>query len=180
MIGCSLNHGDEIVIPGYSKCIRPRPGTNTGVREYKPFEDFNCDLKACRDFIKAIGYQGLFSMEYLRDKQGNYYFMEINMRNDGNAICVTGAGVNLPYIWYQYCIGNDYKAETKNTVKDIFVMPEIDDFRLMLKGKVSLRTWLRDYKRTTTFMEYSDRDPIPFKIRRKQFILDLIHKIVRV
>ena len=59
-------------------------------------------------------------------------------------------------------------------------MPEIDDFRLMLKGKVSLRTWLRDYKRTTTFMEYSDRDPIPFKIRRKQFILDLIHKIVRV
>lgn len=180
LIGCSLNHGDEIVIPGYSKCIRPCPGTNTGFLEYKPFGNFNCDLKACRDFIKAIGYQGLFSMEYLRDRQGNDYFMEINMRNDGNAICVTGAGVNLPYIWYQYCVGNDYKAETINTVEDIFVMPEIDDFRLMLKGKVSLRTWLRDYKRTTTFMEYSDKDPMPFKIRRKQFILDLIHKIVRV
>ena len=178
LIGCSLNHGEEIIIPGYSKCIRPCPGTNTGFLEYKPFEDFNCDLKACKDFIKAIGYQGLFSMEYLRDKNGNDYFMEINMRNDGNGICVTGAGVNLPYIWYQYCIGEDYTKESKKIVQDIFVMPEFDDFTLLLKRKVSLTTWWKDYKRTSTFMEYCDKDPKPYYVRKKQFVKHLLHKVV--
>lgn len=177
LIGCSLNHGAEIIIPGYSKCIRPCPGTNTGFLEYKPFGDFQCDLKACRDFIKAIGYQGLFSMEYLRDKQGDDYFMEINMRNDGNGICVTGAGVNLPYIWYQYCAGEDYKKEWSKGVNDIFVMPEFDDFLLVLKRKVPMNTWWKDYKRTTTFMEYSKDDPKPYFVRRKQFIKRLLKKI---
>lgn len=178
LIGCSLNHGEDIIIPGYSKCIRPCPGTNTGFLEYKPFEDFNCDLKACKDFIKAIGYQGLFSMEYLRDKNGNDYFMEINMRNDGNGICVTGAGVNIPYIWYQYCIGEDYHIEAANDIHDIFVMPEFDDFMLLLKRRVSLSTWWKDYRRTTTFMEFCDTDPQPYYVRKKQFIRHLLNKAI--
>lgn len=177
LIGCSLNHGEEIVIPGYSKCIRPCFGTNTGFLEYKPFEDFTCDLEACKDYIKSIGYQGLFSMEYLRDKQGNDYFLEINMRNDGNGICVTGAGVNLPYIWYQYCVGGNYKKEISNKVEDIFVMPEFDDIMLLLKGRVSLAVWLKDYRRTSTFMEYSDKDPKPYYVRRKRFIKHLFCKL---
>lgn len=178
LIGCSLNHGTEIIIPGYSKCIRPCPGTNTGFLEYKPMNGFNCDLKACKEFIKHIGYQGLFSMEYLRDKQGNDYFMEINMRNDGNGICVTGAGMNLPYIWYQYCIEGDYKTEISNKINDIYVMPEFDDFMLVLKRNVSLRTWWKDYKRTATFMEYCKMDPKPYYVRRKQFVKHLFKKIV--
>lgn len=178
LIGCSLNYGEEIIIPGYSKCIRPCPGTNTGFLEYKPFEGFVCDLNSCKEFIRKIGYQGLFSMEYLRDKQGNDYFMEINMRNDGNGICVTGAGVNLPYIWYQYCVGEDYKKEWSKGVNDIFVMPEFDDFLLVLKRKVSMNTWWKDYKRTTTFMEYSKDDPKPYYIRKKQFIKHLLNKII--
>lgn len=178
LIGCSLNHGMEIIIPGYSKCIRPCPGTNTGFLEYKPMDGFNCDLKVCKEFIKHIGYQGLFSMEYLRDKQGNDYFMEINMRNDGNGICVTGAGMNLPYIWYQYCVDGDYKSEILNKVNDIYVMPEFDDFMLVLKRKVSLCTWWKDYKRTTTFMEYCKNDPKPYYVRRTQFIKHLLSKIV--
>lgn len=178
LIGCSLNHGEEIIIPGYSKCIRPCPGTNTGFLEYKPVGGFDCDLKACKDFIKTIGYQGLFSMEYLRDKSGHDYFMEINMRNDGNAICVTAAGVNLPYIWYRYSIGEDYHNEVHNNIRDIFVMPEFDDFKLLLKRKVSLITWLKDYKRTTAFMEYCDKDPKPYYVRKKQFIKELLLKVV--
>ena len=39
---------------------------------------------------------------FVRDNEGNDYFLEINMRNDGNAYCVTSAGVNLPYIWCYY------------------------------------------------------------------------------
>lgn len=163
LIGCSLNHGEEIVIPGYSRCIRPCPGTNTGFLEYKPFDGFKCELSACKDFIKAIGYQGLFSMEYLRDKRGNDYFLEINMRNDGNGICVTGAGVNLPYIWYLHCLGLEYRAETVMPIKDIFVMPEFDDFLCFVKTrKISCLRWIKDLRKTDLFMEFDYRDKKPF------------------
>ena len=40
----------------------------------------------CRNafsFIREVGYTGLFSMEFLRDKYGNDYFMEINFRMMG-------------------------------------------------------------------------------------------------
>ncbi len=173
LIGCSLNHGDEIIIPGYSKCIRPCPGTNTGFLEYKSFDNFCCDLISCKKFIKTIGYQGLFSMEYLRDKKGRDYFMEINMRNDGNGICVTGAGVNLPYIWYQYCVGGDYKKEIANNIQDIFVMPEIDDFRCFVKtGKMSIIKWFKDVKKSSVFMEFDKRDIKPF-------VFAIIRKFIR-
>lgn len=117
-------------------------------------------------------------MEYLRDKQGEDYFLEINMRNDGNGICVTGAGVNLPWIWYQYCVGGDYKKEIRNKVEDIFVMPEFDDVMLLLKGRVSFAVWLKDYRRTSTFMEYCDKDPKPYSVRKKQFIKHLLRKLL--
>lgn len=178
LIGCSLNHGETIIIPGYSKCIRPCPGTNTGFLEYKAFGEFRCELRECKDFIKSVGYQGLFSMEFLRDRHGNDYFMEINMRNDGNGICVTGAGVNLPYVWYQYCTEGDYKTESSNKINDTYVMPEFDDFILVLKGKVSFISWWKDYKSTTTFMEYCKEDPKPYYVRRNQFLKHLLNKLI--
>ena len=57
-------------------------------------------------------------------------------------------------------------------------MPEFDDFKLLLKRRVSLITWLKDYKRTTTFMEYCDKDPKPYYVRKKQFIKELLLKVV--
>lgn len=86
--------------------------------------------------------------------------------------------MNLPYIWYQYCIEGDYKTEISNKINDIYVMPEFDDFMLVLKRNVSLRTWWKDYKRTATFMEYCKMDPKPYYVRRKQFVKHLFKKIV--
>lgn len=162
LIGCSIDGGRDIIIPGISKCIRPCPRTNTGFLEYLPMEKFSCDIESCYHYIREIGYSGLFSMEFLRDKSGKDFFIEINMRNDGNAICVTGAGVNLPYIWYLACQNMDYKYEKCRKIKNIFVMPEIDDFHnFVLTGKISMIQWIRDHKKTSIYMEYDKSDPKP-------------------
>lgn len=42
-------------------------------------------MNTVRYFIRDLGYSGLFSLEFIRDKSGKDYFMELNMRNDGNA-----------------------------------------------------------------------------------------------
>ena len=108
---------------------------------------------------------------------GNDYFMEINFRNDGNAICVTAAGVNLPYIWYLNAIGKDYNNEI-NEIRPVYVMPEFDDMAQMFHGKVSFWNWLRDIHRTECFMEFDKNDKKPFFYRVGDMFMVAFRKIV--
>ena len=167
-IGCSLNGGEEVIIPGMTKIIRSQPNTNTGFLEYGPIDSFyNETIEKSKAYIKDCGYSGLFSIEYLRGKDDKVYFLEINFRNDGNAFCVTESGVNLPLIWVKANSNQDYSKEIKEP-KRIIVMPEFQDFKLVLQRKVSFLQWLKDLKRTDCFLEYVKDDKRPFF----QFIID--------
>ena len=164
LIGVSLNGGENVIIPGASIILRQPENTNTGYLKYVGFDSFDFDgYERCKDFIRTIGYSGLFSIEFLRGKDGKDYFMEINMRNDGNAICVTASGVNLPYIWYSYCLkSEEWSHESSKAVREVLVMPEFDDFVNVLKRKVSFLQWIKDVHKTDCFMEYDKSDTKPF------------------
>lgn len=182
LIGCSLEGGDEVIIPGYTNIIRQPANTNTGFLKFQPVDDVvsTDTLEAVKRFIRNIGYSGLFSVEFLKGKDGKDYFLEINMRNDGNAICVTDAGVNLPYIWYAYNSGLDYRSEMHKFCRSLYCMPEFDDIIFVLKGKLSLFKWIKDVRRTTSFMEYDKDDKAPFRKKTKGFIRFLIHRILHI
>lgn len=164
LIGMSVNYGEEVIIPGVSRCIRPCPGTNTGFLHFEALDGVNAPIEKSIAFIKEVGYSGLFSLEFLRGKDGEDYFLEMNFRNDGNSICVTKAGYNLPYLWYMATTGKDYKEELKKCkLHPIYVMPEFDDFRcFVMSGRISFTEWLKDLKRTEAFMEYDSQDKAPF------------------
>ena len=162
LIGCSLNAGKDVIIPGMSRIIRSQPNTNTGFLEYGPIEPFYQDVvEKAKSYIKDCQYSGLFSFEIMRDKQDKIWFLEINFRNDGNAWCVTKAGVNLPIIWVKSCLNEDYTSEIR-PVDKIVMMPEFQDIKLVLQRKVSLIQWIKDWKRTDYFMEYDKKDSKPF------------------
>lgn len=164
LIGLSLNGGSEVIIPGYSYVIRPAETTNTGYLRYSTLDgSLSQILEISKKFLLETGYTGLFSLEFLRGMDGKNYFMEINFRNDGNAICVTSAGVNLPFVWYLYCTGQDYKSYLNTTyTKTVYVMPEIEDLGQLKHGKVNIWQWIKDFVKTDTFMEFSRKDPNPF------------------
>lgn len=159
LIGCSLNGGDEVCIPGVAVIIRQPHNTNTGFLRYAELDD-TYPVEQCRKFLQRIKYSGLFSMEFLRGKDGKDYFMEINLRNDGNAICVTDAGVNLPYMWYQHCLGMEVPQQK---IHPLYCMPEFDDLlKFVLKGKISIFKWIKDIRMSESFMEYAPDDKRPF------------------
>lgn len=164
LIGLSLNQGEDVIIPGCSRCIRPCPGTNTVFLHYEALDSINPPIIACKRFIREVGYSGLSSLEFLRDKDGRDYFMEMNFRNDGNAICVIASGTNLPYLWYLANIGSGYKSELeKSTFKPVYVMPEFADFKnFVANRKISLWKWFSDIAKTDCFMEFDKHDPNPF------------------
>jgi predicted ATP-grasp superfamily ATP-dependent carboligase len=172
LIGVSMNEGKQVVIPGYSYVIRPSDVTNTGFLKYIPASQLPVSLDLCKSFLCRVGYTGLFSMEFIHGKDGKNYFMEINFRNDGNAICVTASGLNLPYIYCLSQSGLDVDSELKKIqeMKPVYVMPEFDDIILLLKGKVNIFTWLRDVVITDCFMEFSKNDMRPFFYELSNFI----------
>lgn len=181
LIGCSLNGGEIVIIPGVSIILRQPENTNTGFLKYVNLSEFHYDnLEACKKFIQTIGYSGLFSMEFLRGKDGKDYFMEINMRNDGNSICVTAAGINLPYIWYCYSSGlEEWTKEATNIILETIVMPEFDDFINVIKRKISLLQWIRDIRQTNCFMEYDPTDLKPFFVGLNQQVSNYLKLILR-
>ena len=161
LIGCSLDGGREIIIPGVSVILRQSKSSNTGFLQYRELDDSFCQtVEKAKSFIQNIGYSGLFSVEFLRDKAGTDYFLEMNFRNDGNAISVYNAGVNLPYIWYLHSIGEDYRKEIK-PIHEEFVMPEFSELALYQGGLISRKEWKQDMKKATSYMDYAIDDPAP-------------------
>ena len=180
LFGLSLDAGKEIIIPGHSHIHRP------GIQNeyYFPYIENDASffetLDKTRAFIKAAKYSGLFSMEFLRGKDGKDYFLEINFRNDGNAICVTDAGFNLPYIWYLYHTGGDYHLELqKSTFKSVEFCPDVIYFYHMLKGELSFYDWYITRKRCNSFTNYYKGDNKPYWINLFNNLVGFIKTIIK-
>ena len=177
LIGCSLYNGRQIIIPGVSKVIRPSKTSNTGFLYYDRLND-SYPIRQVKEMLGRMKYSGLFSVEFLRDREGKDFFMEINFRNDGNAIAVTAAGVNLPFIWYQSSIA-DHITTSSLVVKPVYVMPEFDDLVHVFHHNISLKTWLKDIRRADCYMEYDKSDRKPFYYRTRDMLSVFLKKIFK-
>lgn len=162
LIGCSLESGNKVIIPGYTSIIRQPHNTNTGYLLYSPIAQLGNDMDTVEQFLHKIGYNGLFSVEFLRGKDGTDYFLEINMRNDGNAYCVESTGVNLPFIWCYYQVYGRV-PDVPVTFKDsIYFIPDFNDLKVAFK-KIGLFRWLKDFASAQSHSIYNKKDMKPFR-----------------
>jgi len=164
LFGISLNDGEEIVIPGHSHIHRP------GIQNeyYFPYiendDSFTQTVSKAKDFIKSVKFSGTFSVEFIRDKNGLDYFLEMNFRNDGNAICVTDAGFNLPFIWFLYHAGLDYQAELLTyRFTPVKFCPDVIYFYHMIGGELSFWEWAKTTFTSNSFIVYRKGDNKPFR-----------------
>lgn len=180
LIGCSINAGEKIIIPGYTDIIRQPENTNTGYLKYSPISDFSYDRYAVEKFIRSIGYSGLFSVEFIRTDNGEDYFLEINMRNDGNAYCVKSAGVNLPYIWYYYESNGELPiGEPVSIDKSVMFIPDLNDFMRGIKS-VGLFGWIKQFLKSESHSVWNTQDMGPFWVQVKIFAIIAIKRILRI
>lgn len=171
IIGCSINSGEKIIVPGYTRIVRQPKNTNTGYLEYIPIEKLNnFDMSAVEKFIKKIGYSGLFSVEFIRDINDIDYFLEINMRNDGNAYCVTCAGINLPYIWCYYGTYNKLPEANLNFKENLWFIPDFEDMRIGIK-QCGFTLWVKQFINAKAHSMFNLKDMKPFIYRFWRLIL---------
>ena len=180
-LGCSLNAGKEVIIPGRTHIETTTGFNNLVFLRYDRYDSsFEKTVECSKRFVKETGYSGLFSIEFMRGKDGKDYFLEMNFRNDGNGIAVTSSGTNLPYIWYLYASGEDYQSEiTKSEVKITYMMPEFSFLMSVFNGEVSLKEWIADKRKTTCYLTKFRDDMEPWRAYMKSNKKVLVKAVFR-
>lgn len=155
IIGISTDWG--VLAPGGIQKIRHYPTIYSpcSFGLYRPLQDFSLDTSPIEKFMDRVGYRGPFSVELLH-KQDKNYFMEVNFRHDGLAYTATAAGINLPAIYMQF---NGLPSEYK--IKSTYMMDLSIDFCHVKDKTLPLKTWLKDFQRTTCQLNFNKKDSAP-------------------
>lgn len=158
VLGVSTQNG--ITIPGYILKHREHDGGTT----YSTVCDVNDlpkrVLNGCKDLVASIHYTGLFGIEFLKCKD-QYYFVEINLRNDATTYALAIAGANLPKMYIDSFMHPSINNATAR-IKRITSMVEYNDFKHRRENGISLFLWLRQYISAKCKYYFSILDPLPF------------------
>ena len=161
--GCSVNKGQSSLIAIQSTYKYAIPAY------YSPF--MLCEslhdqkLKASLEGMLAeIGFEGIFEIEFLVDKNDNIYFLEINFRNATWSYAATRAGMPLPYIWLKGMLNGKIDKEDYKEVPSGFtaMVEPIDYAKRMEFGLSTPGAWLADFKKANCCFYYSEDDLEPF------------------
>ena len=170
--GVSVNGGEEVYIPIQSEYIRFTPSAYGNYIFFQKYKEMSL-LPKIQTIFKKTGFSGVFSMEFLRDKDDNFYFLEINFRNSTWSYAHTHVGVNLPVIWAKSTLAGHLDVSDVKITKETFTaMQEFTDFKDSVLGRqVSLKQWIKDFKSCDCPFYYNKQDSAPFwSILRKKIL----------
>lgn len=161
--GFTVNHGKEIFfgttltwkyqIKGY----------------YSPYHDVtmfkNPDMgERLRSLFEEIGFEGIFEVEFLIDKDDTMYFLEANFRASAWNYSSTVAGMPLSFLWVKSMDAGHIDYSDEKEFEDFTDMSEVIDYGIRVdKGMVSLAEWLRDFKAAKGTYYYNEKDMAPFE-----------------
>ena len=113
--------------------------------------------------LQRMNYSGIFEIEFIEGKDGNLYFMEVNLRNSGWSYPYTYGGFNLPVRWaISTLCGQIYNDDF--VPKPYFTaMQDVSDLLECLKYKrITFLQWLKDFHRVDCCLVYDKKDWKPF------------------
>ena len=126
--GLSVNKGEDVFISIASNYTYVIPDYYSMEMIVFNFKDEQL-LKHIKKFISTIGYEGIFSIEFLVDKDDNHYFLEINFRNSTWSWASTKLKMNLPIIWAQSKLDGHLAGDyTKIIPSNYIALAEIPDY----------------------------------------------------
>ena len=119
---------------------------------------------ASRRLLAAIRYTGLVEIEYKFDaRNGCYKLLDINPRLWTWAALGARAGIDFPYLLWRMMMNKPVSEQTGHT--GIRWMRVSTDFpaaiQEMLRGRLSLATYLRSFRRPLQFALVAADDPLP-------------------
>ncbi len=123
-----------------------------------------------RKLILALGYRGLGSLEFkLRQKDGGYYFIEMNTRLPWYNGLFADAGVNLPYLAYRDLTGHagERTADAQPQQRDGATWVGYHNYAACFReikttSPISRTTFFKHVVRAKSYGWWNLSDPKPF------------------
>lgn len=120
--------------------------------------------KALDAMIEQIGFEGIYEIEFLIDKDDTLYFSEINFRNSTWSYASTVAGMNLPLLWAETMLTGKlpYGAEKEIAPGFTAMVEPIDYQKRVVDQGYDLNSWYNDFKNTNCKYYFNELDLKPF------------------
>lgn len=171
-----IDKKNELVIEGFSACKGKInfPAITSLYKYnikgyYSPYHDsFNFTdeelRKALDAMIEQIGFEGIYEIEFLIDKDDNMYFSEINFRNSTWSYASTVAGMNLPMLWAETMLtGKIPEGAVKEVEPGFTAMVEpIDYQKRVVDRNYDLNEWYKDFRNANCKYYFNEQDLKPF------------------
>ena len=169
--GFCYNNGEEVVIPYYSNYLRFNNMSYGPYMVMKPFVDEKV-MGWVKAMLKEVGFTGIFSVEFLIDKNDNLYFLEVNFRNSTWSYAYTCGGYNMPVLWAKATLDGKLDLTDRTPMKEFTAMVETDDFleNVVHKKKVGFFKWFKEMKGCRCLYYYNKKDKSPFNHYVKDYI----------
>ena len=161
--GFSVAHGKQAVIltEVYQEYCIPD--------KYSPYWDVrnNTDLETTakiKKIIEEIRFEGIFEFEFLVDKAGKLWFLEINFRNTALGYATTAAGMPQVTMWCESVEAGSIVPGTDVMIpKGLKAMAECFDYDARVKtGMISKKEWKKQYAACQCKLYKGHDDNIPF------------------
>lgn len=117
--------------------------------------------------IEEIGLEGIFEFEFMLDKEGNLWFLEINFRNTALGFATTVAGMPQVIYWCESMEKGfiDKQKYFKKIPSGLKAMAECFDYDARVKtGIITKKEWKKQFWSAECKMYKGRNDNIPFCI----------------
>lgn len=160
----SVNKGKDVFIVMEAYQMYNIPDKYSPYWKIQNYRNINIGERI-KKIIEEIGFEGIFEFEFMVDKEGNYWFLEINFRNTALGYATTVAGMPQVTMWCE-AIEKGYIDHSKRVEipDNMRAMAECFDYDVRVKGGIiSKEEWLKEYM-TTECKMYMGRDDFePFR-----------------
>lgn len=161
--GISIDGGREVKL-FLKKSSTRFAGNGFGIYSFlQHFYDKETEDKVTM-FMKKAKYTGVFEIEFIIDKNGTEFFMEVNFRNTMFNHACADFGINIPYLFAESTLNNKIDTNSyKYSPEKHTIMYEFDDLKLsVLKGNTSIWRWLIDFYNAKSYLYIDKHDMLPF------------------
>lgn len=161
--GISINKGKDMFIAIESTYKYLIKGYYSPYHTVANFDNKELN-KTLNDILAEIGFEGIFSIEFLIDKDDTLYFSEINFRNSTWSWAATVEGMNIIYYWIEGMINGKLPDDMYNKVPEgsCAMVEPIDYQKRVVDRGYSPEKWLEDFKAARCKYYYNEKDPVPF------------------
>lgn len=165
--GFSYNHGRGMYVGVQTNYIYPTKGYYSPLMNVRPRVDAGLQKKL-NAMLEEIGFEGIWEIEFIVDKDDKIYFLEINFRHATWGYASNVAGSPLPYLWANAMLTGS--APEQRQFEPFIAMVEPIDFGLRVdKGVCSLMEWVTDFKRAKCTYYYNEQDMDPWYVTIKNW-----------